>query len=221
MRYLHKKLVRSADAVVAGLSALIAILVLLLATATANASFIYTVERTVGDGTISGFIETDETLGNLFLGNVIDWSLTGFAPNIDGGTSWLMSAGDGDRFDSSAGSAAFIATPTELQFDFSLDGATGLYTIFQDDNNAGGGTTTINFWCLDGGDCSDGGVSENIGWNDTGFSVAQIVSLSGLQSVATRSVAVAPLPAALPLFGTGLGILGFLGWRRRRQAQAV
>ena len=33
--------------------------------------------------------------------------------------------------------------------------------------------------------------------------------------------AVIPLPAALPLFGTGLGILGFLGWRRRRKAQAV
>ena len=32
---------------------------------------------------------------------------------------------------------------------------------------------------------------------------------------------VVPLPAALPLFGTGLGILGFLGWRRRQQAQAV
>lgn len=29
---------------------------------------------------------------------------------------------------------------------------------------------------------------------------------------------VVPLPAALPLFGTGLGILGFLGWRRRRKA---
>ena len=29
-----------------------------------------------------------------------------------------------------------------------------------------------------------------------------------------------PLPAALPLFGTSLGILGFLGWRRRK-AQAA
>jgi len=35
------------------------------------------------------------------------------------------------------------------------------------------------------------------------------------------ATAVIPLPAALPLFGTGLGILGFLGWRRRRKAQAV
>jgi hypothetical protein len=36
-----------------------------------------------------------------------------------------------------------------------------------------------------------------------------------------ENVAPIPLPAALPLFGTGLGILGFLGWRRRRKAQAV
>ncbi len=30
-----------------------------------------------------------------------------------------------------------------------------------------------------------------------------------------------PLPAALPLFGTGLGALGLLGWRRKRKAAAV
>ena len=30
-----------------------------------------------------------------------------------------------------------------------------------------------------------------------------------------------PLPAALPLFATGLGVLGLLGWRRKRKAQAA
>jgi hypothetical protein len=30
-----------------------------------------------------------------------------------------------------------------------------------------------------------------------------------------------PLPAALPLFATGIGGLGFLGWRRKRKAQAT
>jgi hypothetical protein len=30
-----------------------------------------------------------------------------------------------------------------------------------------------------------------------------------------------PAPAALPLFATGLGALGLLGWRRKRRAQAV
>jgi hypothetical protein len=30
-----------------------------------------------------------------------------------------------------------------------------------------------------------------------------------------------PLPTALPLFATGLGALGLLGWRRKRKAKAV
>jgi hypothetical protein len=30
-----------------------------------------------------------------------------------------------------------------------------------------------------------------------------------------------PLPAALPLFATGLGALGLLGWRRKRKVQAA
>ena len=30
-----------------------------------------------------------------------------------------------------------------------------------------------------------------------------------------------PLPAALPLFATGLGALGLFGWRRKRKTQAV
>ncbi len=30
-----------------------------------------------------------------------------------------------------------------------------------------------------------------------------------------------PLPAALPLFATGLGAMGLLGWRRKRKATAL
>ena len=30
-----------------------------------------------------------------------------------------------------------------------------------------------------------------------------------------------PLPAALPLFGTGLGVMGLLSWRRKRKAAAI
>jgi hypothetical protein len=30
-----------------------------------------------------------------------------------------------------------------------------------------------------------------------------------------------PVPAALPLFATGLGALGLIGWWRRRKAQAA
>jgi len=30
-----------------------------------------------------------------------------------------------------------------------------------------------------------------------------------------------PLPAAFPLYGTGLAVMGFIGWRKRRKAQAA
>ena len=36
----------------------------------------------------------------------------------------------------------------------------------------------------------------------------------------TEVAATTPLPAGLPLFATGLGGLGLLGWRRKRKAQA-
>ena len=36
--------------------------------------------------------------------------------------------------------------------------------------------------------------------------------------VSGEVVATTPLPAALPLFATGLGVMGLLGWRRKRKA---
>ena len=41
-----------------------------------------------------------------------------------------------------------------------------------------------------------------------------------LGSILGGSVTATPLPAALPLFATGLGGLGLLGWRRKRKARA-
>ncbi len=39
--------------------------------------------------------------------------------------------------------------------------------------------------------------------------------------VSTNAVTAVPLPAALPLFAAGLGLLGLFGWRRKRTASAV
>lgn len=49
-----------------------------------------------------------------------------------------------------------------------------------------------------------GGASDEVGLDNVVFS----------QSV----VSAVPIPAALPLFGTGLAALGFLGWRKKRKA---
>ena len=43
----------------------------------------------------------------------------------------------------------------------------------------------------------------------------------GITLVRTSSSATTPLPATLPLFGSGAGVLGFLGWRRKKKAAAL
>jgi hypothetical protein len=40
----------------------------------------------------------------------------------------------------------------------------------------------------------------------------------GVNDFALAGISSVPLPAALPLFGTGLGLMALLGWRRRRTA---
>ena len=44
----------------------------------------------------------------------------------------------------------------------------------------------------------------------TGFGLGGANGISGL--------ALVPIPAALPLFGTALGLMAFLGWKRRSAA---
>jgi hypothetical protein len=44
---------------------------------------------------------------------------------------------------------------------------------------------------------------------------------TGADQSFTLEIGQTPLPAALPLFATGVGGLGLLGWRRKRKAQTV
>jgi hypothetical protein len=52
-------------------------------------------------------------------------------------------------------------------------------------------------------------------WND----IANTQSLSGY-IIEYDTVGTTPLPAALPLFASGVGALGLLGWRRKRKNAA-
>ena len=46
--------------------------------------------------------------------------------------------------------------------------------------------------------------------------------INGLDNIAIGdAVASTPLPAALPLFATGLGVMGLFGWRRKRKGAAA
>jgi len=44
---------------------------------------------------------------------------------------------------------------------------------------------------------------------------------SGITFSVSPEISSTPLPAALPLFATGLGALGLLGWRRKRKNAAI
>jgi len=54
----------------------------------------------------------------------------------------------------------------------------------------------------------------------TRFGVA-VQAVTGDELLTSVSTQVVPLPNALPLFATGLGLMGLLGWRRKRKAQAA
>jgi hypothetical protein len=67
--------------------------------------------------------------------------------------------------------------------------------------------------------------------NGLGFIVASIMAAGVFDEIrfmsgnnafeyANLTVSAVPLPAAFPLYGAGLAVLGFLGWRRRRKSAA-
>ena len=66
----------------------------------------------------------------------------------------------------------------------------------------------ISTWTATGNDPAGTVPTETLGANTTNF----------FSSANIEFAAATPLPAALPLFATGLGALGLLGWRRKKKA---
>src|SRR6476659_2496100 len=107
----------------------------LLGAGPASASIIYTVDQTIGVGSVIGTITTDGQTGTLGIANFLSWNLT-----LNGdGASFTIASSDADAFINVVGSDVF-ATPTEITFNFSA--ADNGYLLFQDGKFSG-----MHYWC--------------------------------------------------------------------------
>lgn len=186
----------------------------------ASANITYNVNRTIGGGSVSGFIVTNGALGTLSDANLVDWQLTVSAPNLQGGpNSFIQMSNPGNNFlGVSISGTAVSATASDLYFNFGVGNDS--FLVFYSLNNA---ATAISYWCLTAGPISCNGEtppSENIGFDANGQSNAASEFRGQAGNVSIASVSAVPEPETYAMMLAGLGLLGFAA-RRRKQAAAA
>ncbi len=94
--------------------------------------------------------------------------------------------------------------------------------------NVDPGDDTINWYASVAGGLLAGDTSSSdylrfitpFGLASAGIGIVGTNGIANANSLFFNNVSVVPLPAALPLYGTGLALMGFVGWRRRQKATA-
>jgi fibronectin-binding autotransporter adhesin len=164
-----------------------------------------TLNLTAGDYHFTSF-----TVGTNFN---INYDLTGGPINIyvdgdaslGGNTHWNLTNGDASDVYWELNGDFTVGTNSQIYGTvFTANG--GVANLGDNQNLNGGGLFVGQF-------LATGGIT--IGTN-TEFSLL----LNDRFTSADNVIGATPIPATLPLFGTGLGIIGLLGWRRKRKAAA-
>jgi hypothetical protein len=174
----------------------------LLGAGGASANIVYTVNQSIGVGSVTGTLETDGVIGTLGTGDFVHWNLLltgagGVTYNlVDGTSSVLVSGSD------------LTAIGKDIVFNFSGDASS--YFLIQHTLFSG-----QNYWC-------NAAASEVCyeGKSDVPGSIfdasAQVESAVGLQVIATTGV---PEPATWALIVLGFAGVGFAV--RRGAARAI
>lgn len=180
-----------------------AILAALISTA-ASANIIYSVNHTIGAGSIAGTIETDGALGVISAANIVNWTLTVNSASFSYGTpATLTNANGGSIVDYSAG--ALSATATDLIFDYAASGTR--FLLFWQDNSQ-------HYYCLQTSGCYDyagGGEAMGYGPNGPYGNYAESQRYSAAQAFTNHAVPEPSLPALV-----ALGLVGVALSRRKQ-----
>jgi len=159
----------------------------------------YTVDRTVGIGSVTGFIETDGFLGVLGVGDFVDWSLF-----LNDGTNTYNLYGPLSGNNSSVYLQGADTTATATQILFNFSGTDNGYLLFQYGVGIHDG---FHYYC----DANFSGICLN------GETVAPAYYTQGQFATRSGDVVIAtavPEPSTLSLLGTGL-VAAAAGFRRR------
>jgi hypothetical protein len=164
-------------------------------------------------GSLTGTITTNGTFGTGLSPSII----TGWNLILNDGTNPSVNLTTANSFITFNFTNLLSATPAELAFNFSPTPCCIQQDLEFTSTSNGAAVVTI-FAALSNGDL--GGIGIDAGYS--GFE--NVTYLSGTQPIAFGPNAIGgetPVPAALPLFATGLGAMGLFGWRRKRKASDI
>lgn len=162
-------------------------------------NIIYDVHRIIADGTVTGFIETDGTLGVLTAANITNWELTLEAPNLlNGPVDTISFATQAQTFLQGAGTTA---TSTSILFD--MDDLSMGDSVFVLQGSS------FNFWCLETAPVFCFETGEEMGFNPTLDGAAQSAMRTGKFVIASNCPADINGDTALNFFDVSAFLTAF------------
>jgi hypothetical protein len=185
------------------LTTITALIIVLLIPVMSHATA-FSINRIIGTGSVTGFVETDGTLGALSSANIADYSLVLNEGDAEGPFT-ITGPLSGNNSAVLIFGSALSATATQLLFDFAGNGL----ALFQNPSTG----SSINFWCVEGatGGCTGAGFSIETVHREGPFFSGQIAQYAGSEVLGTANASV-PEPAPLGLLS--LGLAGFIIARR-------